>query len=137
MIPDMPATARIGLAALALVVSAWFGLGWNQAHQTQRASELIGGAGRLSPSQARQARATLDSAGTLNPDLAVDVLRGELAIDQRDYAKAVRILGSVTAREPLNLTAWAQLGFAAAKAGNRTVLAVAGRHIAILIPRVK
>jgi antitoxin (DNA-binding transcriptional repressor) of toxin-antitoxin stability system len=43
----------------------------------------------------------------------------------------------VTAGEPLNLTAWAELGIAAAKAGDRATLAIAGRHIAVLIPRVK
>jgi predicted Zn-dependent protease len=133
----MPKLARYGLALVALLVSAWFGLGFYQAQQTGKASALIGGGNRLSARQAQQARSTLDSAGTLNPDRAVDVLRGQLATDQRDYASAIRILSAVTAREPLNLTAWAELGVAAAKAGNRGVLVIAGRHIAQLIPRVK
>ena len=137
MIPVMSMAARIGLAALALLVSAWFGLSWYQDQQTGKAGALVAGGNRLPARQARVARAALNSAGTLNPDRAVEVLRGELAIDQRDYRRATRILGSVTAREPLNLTAWAEFGIAAAKAGDRAALVVAGRHIAILIPRVK
>jgi predicted Zn-dependent protease len=137
MIPAMRTAARIGLVALVLLVSAWFGLGAYQDQQTGKAGALVAGGNRLTARQAGQARATLDSAGTLNPDRAVDILRGELAIDQRHYPRAIRILGSVTAREPLNLTAWAELGIAAAKAGDRALLAVAGRHIAILIPRVR
>lgn len=137
MIPVMRTAARIGLAALALLVSAWFGLSWYQDKQTGKSAALVAGGHRLTARQAGHARAALASAGTLNPDRAVDVLRGELAIDQRHYHRAIRILSSVTAHEPLNLTAWAELGIAAAKAGDRAVLAVAGRHIAILIPRVR
>jgi len=133
----MNVVARIALVAVALVLAAWFGLGWYQDQQTQKATALVAGGNRLTASQARKARTALDSAGTLNPDRAVDVLRGELAIDQGNYVVAIRTLGSVTMREPLNLTAWAELGIAAAKVGDRTLLTVAGRHIAILIPRVK
>jgi predicted Zn-dependent protease len=133
----MATPLRYGLALLALVVAAWFGLSWYQAQQTGKASALVNGGGRLSARQAQQARDALHAAGALNPDLTPDVLRGQLAIDQQDYRRAIRILGSVTAREPLNLTAWAELGVAAAKAGDRQMLAAAGRHIAILIPRVR
>ena len=133
----MTVAIRITLVVAALVVAAWFGLGWYQDNQTQKATGLVAGGNRLTSSQARAARSALDSAGTLNPDRAVDTLRGELAIDQGNYVDALRILGGVTASEPLNLTAWAELGIAAAKTGDRTLLAVAGRHIAVLIPRVK
>jgi predicted Zn-dependent protease len=133
----MTVAVRIALVAVAVVVAAWFGLAWNQDHQTQRATALVAGGGRLTASQAREARSALDSARTLNPDRAVQTLRGELAIDQGDYVDAIRLLSGVTAREPLNLTAWAELGIAAAKTGDRALLAVAGRHIAVLIPRVK
>ena len=136
MIPAMPTIIRYGMAVVALAISAWFALAWHQAQQTGRAATLIGDA-RLSPHQARRARAALSAAGTLNPDLTVDILRGQLAIDQGDYRSALRILGSVTAREPLDLSAWAELGVAAVKAGDSRLLATAGRHIAILIPRVK
>ncbi len=133
----MTASLRYLLAVPALVIAAWFGLSWYQAQQTGRAAAVVSGGGRPSAAEAQEARSALAAAGTLNPDLQVELLRGELAIDQGRYRRAVRILGSVTAREPLNLSAWAQLGVAAAKAGDSAVLAVAGRHIAILIPRVK
>jgi predicted Zn-dependent protease len=134
----MRTTARIGIALLALIVSAWFGLGFYQAQKTGKAAAVIGGGtARLNPHQVQTARAELSSAATLNPDRMVDLLRGELAADQHHYAEAIRILQPLTAREPLNLTAWAQLGFAAARSGNRQVLAVAGRHVAMLIPPVK
>ena len=133
----MPSIARYGLALLALVVAGWFGLSWYQAQQTGRASALINSGGRLTNAQVRQARDALRAAGTLNPDLTVDALRGQLALDQGQYRAAIRVLGSVTAREPLNLTAWAELGIAAARAGDRRVLATAGRQIAILIPVVR
>lgn len=137
MIPGMATTIRYGAAVLALALSVWFGLAWYQSQQTGKAQTLIGGGTRLSGRQAGQARAALNAAGTLNPDLTVTVLRGQLAIDQHDYRSAVRILSSVTSREPLNLTAWAELGVAAVKAGDSHLLVVAGRHIAVLIPRVK
>lgn len=138
MIPDVARSARYGLAVLALLVSAWFGLGFYQAQKTGQATALIGGGTtHLTPHQVQTARAELSSAGTLNPDRTPDLLRGELAADQHQYAAAIRILQTVTAREPLNLTAWAQLGFAAARGGNRQVLAVAGRNVALLIPPVK
>ncbi len=133
----MPSIARYGLALLALVVAAWFGLSWYQAQQTGKASALINAGGRLTAVQVRQARDALGAAGGLNPDLMVDVLRGQLALDQGRYRTAIGVLSSVTAREPLNLTAWAELGIAAAKAGDSHTLATAGRQIAILIPPVK
>lgn len=133
----MPAIARYPLALLALLVAAWFGVSWYQAQQTGKASALVNAGGRLSAAQEREARDALNAAGNLNPDLMVEVLRGQLALDQGRYRTAIRVLGSVTAREPLNLTAWAELGIAAAKAGDSQALATAGRHIAILIPPVK
>ena len=133
----MTVAVRIALVVVAVVVAAWFGLAWSQDHQTQRATALVAGGNRLTPSQVRKARSALDSAGALNPDRAVAVLRGELAIDQGQYRSAIRTLRGVTTSEPLNLTAWAELGIAAAKAGDRATLVVAGRHIAVLIPRVK
>jgi predicted Zn-dependent protease len=133
----MPVAVRIGLALVATLVAAWFGLGWYQAQQTGKAGALVTSAQRLAPRQAQEARSALDSAGTLNPDRAVNVLRGELAIDQHDYPAAIRILGGVTASEPQNLTAWIELGIAAAKAGDSRLLALAGRRASFLLPAVK
>jgi predicted Zn-dependent protease len=129
--------ARAVLVVVALVVCAWFVLGIVQAQDTQRATALIAGGNRLSPAQARHARALLDSAGTLNPDLTIDLLRGQLAADQHQLAAAERIAQSVARREPLSLAAWSQLAYAAARRGDRTRLVVAARHISELYPKLR
>jgi predicted Zn-dependent protease len=133
----MATILRGGLLALALVVCAWFVLGTVQARDTHRARVLISGTGSLSPTQAHQARSLLGSAATLNPDLTVDILRAEVAIDRHRAAVAVRVLQSVTRREPQNLNAWAQLALAAAGAGDRELTALAARQASTLLPAIK
>jgi predicted Zn-dependent protease len=133
----MATMIRGGLVALALVVCAWFALGAYQAGNTHDANALITGSGSLSAAQARHAQSLLHSAGKLNPDLNVDILRGELALDQHRDATAVGILESVTRREPQNLNAWVQLVFASAKAGDREITATASRHVSALFPKLK
>lgn len=112
----MTSLVRVALAVGALAVSAWFGLGWVQARDTGRASALVAPGNHLSPSRAAQVRAWLHSAGTLNPDHQVDLLRARLDFDQGEFPAAVRILESVTRSEPLNVFAWVQLGFTAGAA---------------------
>jgi predicted Zn-dependent protease len=123
--------ARIGALVLALVGCAWFALGARQAHQTARANAIVSSSQRLSPGRARRAAAALEAAGTLNPDLQVDVLRAELAIDQGRPRTARRILASVTRREPQNLNAWLQL--ARASTGDRVSFFAAEIHIRTLV----
>jgi predicted Zn-dependent protease len=126
------------MVLLALVVGAWFGLAWYQAKETGRASALVGGRSpRLTPRKARQARAALSAAGTLNPDRMVDMLRGQLAFDEHRNTAAERIDRSVVRREPLNLAAWSQLAYAAAATGDRQTLVEAARHISELYPKLK
>lgn len=97
---------RAGLLAFAVVMMAWFGLLLRQSHDTNRAAALVSGGARLAPAQAARARALLDSAGQLNPDRHVDVLRAELYRDQGQLAKARAVLKRVIAAEPENLEAW-------------------------------
>lgn len=129
--------ARAALVVGVLVLCAWFVLGVRQAEDTQRAAALIAGGNRLSAEQARLARSLLDSAGTLNPDLTIDLLRGQLAADQQQTAAAERIAASATRREPLNLAAWSQLVYAAARRGDRPTLIRAARHVSELYPKLK
>lgn len=112
----MTSLVRVALAVGALVVGAWFGLGWVQARDTGRASALVAPGNRLSPARAAQVGDWLRAAGTLNPDRQVDLLRARLAFDQGHDLAAVRILESVTRNEPLNVFAWVQLGFTAGAA---------------------
>jgi predicted Zn-dependent protease len=136
MIPRV-VLARVSVLILAAVACAWYALGIRQAQDMQRATSLINGPSSLTPAQARHARTLLHSARTLNPDLTVDILRGELALDQGHPAVAVRALQSVTRREPQNLQAWVQLTFASAKAGDRALTVSAARHVSALFPKVK
>ncbi len=129
--------SRAGLLVLALVAIAWFALAVRQAQDTNGATALLSAPAPLSAQQAQRARSLLSSAGTLNPDLTVDLLRGQLALDQHHSAAAERILESVTRREPLNFLAWTQLAFAAARRGDRRTLVVAARHLSALFPKVK
>jgi predicted Zn-dependent protease len=128
---------RGGLLVLSVVVCAWFALAWSQARDTERAGALIGSAKSLSAAQARHARSLLQGAGTLNPDAAVDILRGELALGQHNAVSAVQILESVTRREPQNLNAWVQLAFASARAGDSALTLVAARHVSALFPKLR
>lgn len=106
--------ARVAILLLALLGCAWFALGARQAHLVDQATAIVGSGHRLSPRQARHAADLLHAASTLNPDLQVDVLRGELAIDQGHLAQARAILHSVILREPKNLAAFEQAARASA-----------------------
>jgi hypothetical protein len=133
----MPSLIRVGLAVGALVVSAWFGLGWVQARDTGRANALLAPGHRLSPAQAARASGWLRSAGTLNPDRQVDLLRARLAFNQGHAPAAVRIIESVTRSEPLNVFAWVQLGFTAGAAHQLGVGELATNRVAQLVAKLK
>lgn len=100
---------RASLLALALIACAWFVLGARQARDTARASALVNGSSQLSAADEAHVRSLLRSAGTLNPDLTVDTLRGQLALDENRDRRAAQIFASVTRREPMNLDAWVLL----------------------------
>jgi predicted Zn-dependent protease len=122
---------RVVLVAVALAVCAWFALGIRQANQVNDAAAIVGSP--ASAAQARHAAKLLDDARTLNPDARVDVLRGQLALQQGDRDRAHRILSDVVAREPENLEASVSLARASRNAAEfRGALA----HVAQLVPRV-
>lgn len=131
----MAAIWRAGLVVVALVVCAWFALSARQAVNTNRAAALVG-SGSLTASQAQHADSLLSAAGTLNPDLTPDILRGQLALQRGEYQTALADLESVTRREPLNLGAWSALAYTAARAGERGTLIRAAHHISILFPKL-
>ena len=122
---------RVVLVAVALVACAWFALGIRQANQVDDAAAIV--ARPATPAQARHAERLLRDAGTLNPDAHVEVLRGELALQEGDRDRAHRILSSVVAREPANLEAWVAL---ARSSRNGAELRRALTHVAGLVPRV-
>lgn len=128
----MKPLVRSCLAVGSVVVAAWFGLGWIQARDAGRAQTLVT-ASKLSPAEARQARSLLRSAGTLNPDRFVDILRAKLASDQGLHERAVSILQSVTRAEPSNLEAWSELVLATAAAGHTARAEQDFRHVHSLL----
>jgi predicted Zn-dependent protease len=93
-----------------VLVAAWFALGIRQAHDIARATSIVSSSARLTPAQAAHANALLNSAGTLNPDQEVDILRARVQGALGDNAAADRILAGVTRREPEDLEAWAYVG---------------------------
>lgn len=127
---------RIGLVGLALVVGAWFALGWVQARDAGRADALLSATSSPSAGRAAEIRSLLSSAGTLNPDRTVDLSRARLALDHHDYATAIRILEGVTRAEPQNALAWVQLGFTAGAAGQISRAQHAARQVGRLVPPV-
>jgi predicted Zn-dependent protease len=133
----MPKLVRLGLTVGALVVSAWFALGWVQARDGGRANSLVLNANRVSPAQAAQVRSWLSSAGTLNPDRQVELTRAHLDFEVHDYGSAIRILQAVTRAEPQNVFAWSQLLYTAGSANRLGVAGVAARHVAQLVPKIK
>lgn len=100
--------AALAAGCVALVACAWFALGAVQAIDTSRATALLSGRS-ISPRRADEVRSLLDTAGTLNPDQSVNLLRGQLAYRQGHIGRARGILLSVTQAEPQNLQAWLQL----------------------------
>ena len=129
--------ARASLLVLALVTCAWFAIRAGQARDTQRAAAIVNRAGSIDAADATRARAMLRSAGTLNPDLTPDILRGQLAFDLNQNVAAERILGQVAREEPMNLDAWVQLALAATQNGDRPTFVRAGKVIAKLEPQVR
>ena len=90
----------------------------------------LNGQNRLTAAQAAEANSLLDSAGTLNPDRTVDVLRARVALLSNDRARATRILVGVLAAEPDNLDAW--YGLATSATDGPTISRALG-HIAQLL----
>jgi hypothetical protein len=123
----------LGLTA-ALVVGAWFALGIRQGHDADVAGAIIAGHAPVTAAQARHARALLHDAGQLNPDLAIDLLRSQLALRRGDAARARAIALSVARREPQNLQAW--LAYATASAHDVPAFSLAVTRLNALAPPV-
>jgi predicted Zn-dependent protease len=130
------AMVRGSLLVLALAACAWFALGVVQARDTDQATAILSSQTQLSSARATHVRSLLASAGTLNPDLTVDELRGQLAALQHQPARAVAILVSVTRREPDNLDAWVALAQATLHGTNAAVVERSAANIARLDPRI-
>jgi hypothetical protein len=124
---------RLSILVVAIVVCAWFGLGIRQAHDISRATSIVAQAGRIPAAELRSAASALHSAGTLDPDDEVAILRGRLAVKEQDSRRAERILKTVVQDEPMNLEAWIWLAGVSLIDPPEARIALA--HIARLDPR--
>ncbi len=88
---------RYAVAAIAVVVCAWFALGARQAHEIDTAS--------TTPDVARAASA-LTSAKFLYPGNDVRILQAQLDLKRRRYGDARRLLAKMIAAEPQNIFVW-------------------------------
>ena len=100
---------RVVAISLAVVACAWFALATQQAREVSRATAIAEGPGSLRARQAEQADSLLASASTLNPDRQIDLLRGLVALDRSQRARAIEIFQRLTRAEPLNVNAWVDL----------------------------
>jgi Flp pilus assembly protein TadD len=123
---------RLALFTGSAIVAAWFAWGWVQARDIGLAETLIGSP-RISAGQAREAASLLRSAGELNPDWTVDILRAKLAETQHHLGAALIILNQVTRAEPQNLEAWRELGVDATHLGRRALAQTAFVHVLHLV----
>ena len=98
--------ARILIAALCVVVCAWFVVAARDAHEVDAAASTLASGQSASPAALRSAASQLDAAAFLNPDQQVGVLRGRLGLAEHRFGAARRVLERVTRDEPMNLDAW-------------------------------
>ncbi len=105
--------ARLAIAALAVAACAWFVIGVIQSDNESRATAAINGGGTPTPAQTAQIEHWLDSAGTLNPDRNIDLLRAQAEVRAGQSAKALALMKRVVRDEPRNADAWIVFGFAA------------------------
>ncbi len=117
--------ARIAAAVIALVACAWFTLAVVQTRNLNRATSILQNSSHLQRDDPH-VLALLHTAGVLNPDSMVELLRGLVAENRGNAGKARAIFRDVTRREPQNVTAWS----AAARVGDIAAL----KHIAELEP---
>jgi predicted Zn-dependent protease len=125
---------RVVGVVVAVIVCAWFALGIRQAHDANRATDILAGASPLTSPQVHEAGSLLHRAGQLNPDRSVDLLRSQLALRQGDAARARAIALGVTRAEPENLDAW--LAYGEASTHDRLAFLLALQHLNRLAPPV-
>jgi hypothetical protein len=125
--------ARFSLAGLAVIVCAWFALGTRQAHDLNAATS-IATSGKITPAQAAHADSLLDTAGTLNPDQEVKLVRAQVAFNSGNSRQAIALAQQVANEEPQNVLAWDEI--AKLNANHPQVLLVAFNHIRELSPPV-
>jgi hypothetical protein len=104
---------RLALVAFAVAAVGWLALGEVQTRDLDHATDLTARAGTPSAALTQQILGLLDTAGTLNPDRNVALLRSQAQTRAGRSGAAVRTALVVARAEPRNIDAWVVLGFAA------------------------
>lgn len=130
----MSRVTRGAMLVSALAACAWFVLGLRQTHEIDKATSILSQQHAPTAAQSRTAGSLLNSAGTLNPDLEVDVLRARLALSRGEPHTARTIMQSVVRREPQNLEAWIWL--ARSSVGSPATFRLAAVRVQQLLPHV-
>jgi predicted Zn-dependent protease len=125
---------RLLVAALAVVIVAWFVLAAREARDLVEATNIVTQSASITPAQASHASRLLTSAGQLNPDRQVDLLRAALAANRNQNGRARQLLEGVTSAEPENVQAWYLLAQVSGR--DYRVEALALKRIARLHPYV-
>jgi hypothetical protein len=125
---------RWGLLAVALVMCAWFALGAIQTRDQDRAAALINTFVSPSPAVTEHILGLLDTAGTLNPDRNIDLLRAQALVRAKRVRAGIAAALSVARAEPHNANAWIVLGFAAQH--DPTLARLAREQLQKLVPPV-
>lgn len=126
---------RVLVAVLAIVVVAWFALAAREARDVAQATGIVTQSAPISRAAAHHVSSLLDSAGVLNPDRQVSLLRAALATSRNDNRRARQILEGVTSAEPDNVDAWYLLAQVSGR--DHRVEALALKRIAQLHPYVR
>ncbi|HET9101950.1 MAG TPA: tetratricopeptide repeat protein [Solirubrobacteraceae bacterium] len=108
-----PVVLRGALLLAAVIACAWFALGAVQTSDQNRATDLIDSLHAPSRAQTTEILGLLDTAGTLNPDRNIDLLRAQALIRSGHADAGLAVARRVVAAEPDNIDAWTVLGFAA------------------------
>jgi hypothetical protein len=132
--PRMP-VLRWALLACAVVVCAWLVLGEAQTRALDQATTLVDQPTTPAPAETAHILNLLSTAGTLNPDENVALLRSQTLTRAGDPRGGVRAAEQVAREEPMNADAWVVLGFAARKV-DPSLASYANAQLAKLVPPV-
>jgi hypothetical protein len=109
--PRMP-VVRWALLACAVVVCAWLVLGEAQTRALDQATTLVDQPTTPTPAETAHILNLLATAGTLNPDENVALLRSQALTRAGRSLTGLRAAEQVAREEPMNADAWIVLRFA-------------------------
>jgi hypothetical protein len=125
---------RWALLACAVIVCAWLVLGEVQTRALDQATGLVDQPTTPTPADTAHILSLLSTAGTLNPDENVALLRSQALTRAGRDAAGLSVAEQVAREEPMNADAWVVLGFAAKR--NPALAHYASAQLLKLVPPV-